>query len=129
MFFRSQFRHLSYTARILFLFDNKKQLLVIPVSITNYGPVGITENETFIQQGGFWQGAYVFNSSLEDFTLRGTITHIENTTDINDYYWIEPDDRINRALYINDYLYTISNLMIRISNLETLTFVEDVELS
>jgi len=112
-----------------FLFDNEKQLLVIPVSITNYGPMEIKENETFIQQSGFWQGAYVFNSSVDEFTLRGTITHIENTTDINNYYWIEPNSTVNRALYINDYIYTISNLMIRISNLETLTLVEDVKLS
>lgn len=112
-----------------FLFDNEKQLLVIPVSITNYGPIEVKEDETFIQQGGFWQGAYVFNSSTEEFTLRGTITHAENVTDTTNYYWIEPDSTVNRAIYINNYLYTISNLKVRISNLETLAFVEEVELS
>jgi uncharacterized secreted protein with C-terminal beta-propeller domain len=112
-----------------FLFNNEKQLLVIPVSMTNYGPIDIKEDETFIQQGGFWQGAFVFNSSTEEFTLRGTITHIENTTDATNYYWIEPDSTVNRALYINDYLYTISNLKVKISNLDTLALVEEVELS
>jgi uncharacterized secreted protein with C-terminal beta-propeller domain len=112
-----------------FLFDNEKQLLVIPISKTNYGPIDNAENETFIRQSGFWQGAYVFKSTIEEFTLRGAITHTENTSNINNYYWIEPGSTVNRSLYINDYLYTISNLMIRISNLETLTLVEDIELS
>ena len=112
-----------------FLFNKEKQLLVIPVSVTNTGPIEIKEDETITQQGGFWQGAYIFNSSTEEFTLRGAITHIENTTDTTTYYWIEPDDRINRTLYINDYLYTISNLKIKISNLDTLVLVDEVELS
>jgi len=112
-----------------FLFNKEKQLLVIPVSVTNTGPIEIKEDEEITQQGGFWQGAYIFNSSTEEFTLRGAITHIENTTDTTTYYWIEPDDRINRTLYINDYLYTISNLKIKISNLDTLVLVDEVELS
>ena len=112
-----------------FLFDKEKQLLVIPVSITNYGQIDMPEGETITQQGGFWQGAIVFNSSTEAFTRRGAITHIENTTDTTTYYWIEPENMVNRAIYINDYIYTISNLKVKISNLETLALVEEVELS
>ena len=112
-----------------FLFNKEKQLLVIPVSVTNTGPIEIKEDEEITQQGGFWQGAYIFNSSTEDFTLKGSITHIENTSDTTTYYWIEPDDRINRTLYINEYLYTISNLKIKISNLDTLVLANEVELS
>ena len=111
-----------------FLFDNEKQLLVIPVSITNYGQIEINENKIFDQQYSLWQGAYVFDSSIEEFTLRGTITHIDNNTDV-DTFWIESDSTVNRALYINDYLYTISNLMIKINNLETLAFIETIDLS
>jgi uncharacterized secreted protein with C-terminal beta-propeller domain len=91
-----------------FLFNREKQLLAIPISITNYGVVDVKENETFVQQGGFWQGAYVFTSSTEDFALRGTVTHSENNTE--PYYWAD-------------------NLKVRINNLETLDFVEEVELS
>ena len=111
-----------------FLFSKEKQILVLPISITNYGPIDVKENDTFTQQAGFWQGVYVFNSSPKEFTLRGTITHTENMTDIN-YYWVDSGNTINRAIYINNYLYTVSNLKIRISNLETLTFIEEVELS
>ncbi len=112
-----------------FLFNKEKQLLVIPVSVTNTGPIEITEDEKITQQVGFWQGAYIFNSSTEEFTLKGSITHIENTTDTTAYYWVEPNDRINRTLFINEYLYTISNLKIKISNLDTLVLVDEVELS
>lgn len=111
-----------------FLFNKEKQLLVIPVSVTNTGPIEIEEDEK-ITQVGFWQGAYIFNSSTEEFTLKGSITHIDNTTDTTAYYWIEPNDRINRTLFINEYLYTISNLKIKISNLDTLVLVDEVELS
>ena len=112
-----------------FLFDKEKQLLVIPVSITNYGQIDIQEGETVTQQGGFWQGVYIFNSSTEEFTRRGVITHTENTTDTTTYYWIEPENIVNRTIYINEYIYTISNLKVKINNLETLAFVEQVELS
>jgi len=111
-----------------FLFSKEKQLLVLPISITNYGPIEIKENDTFVQQAGFWEGVYVFNSSSKEFILRGTITHSENMTDIN-YYWPDSGNTINRAIYIDNYLYTVSNLKIRISNLETLAFIEEVQLS
>src|SRR4030067_539724 len=51
-----------------FLFDKAKQLLVIPVSITQYGAVtpGITEpgGKVISTQGGYWDGAYVFKLTV-----------------------------------------------------------------
>jgi uncharacterized secreted protein with C-terminal beta-propeller domain len=111
-----------------FLFDKEKQLLVIPVSTTNYGVIDIKENETLSEQGGFWQGAYVFTSTANDFILKGRITHIDDGT-AADYYWADSPNWVNRAIYINNYLYTISNSKVKINNLETLDFIDEVELS
>jgi uncharacterized secreted protein with C-terminal beta-propeller domain len=111
-----------------FLFDREKQLLVIPISTTNYGVIDVKENETFNEQGGFWQGAYVFTSTSNDFILKGRITHNENNTN-SDYYWADSPNWVNRAIYINNYLYTISNSKVKINHLETLDFVDEVELS
>lgn len=111
-----------------FLFDREKQLLVIPISTTNYGVIDVKENETFNEQGGFWQGAYVFTSTSNDFILKGRITHNENNTN-SEYYWADSPNWVNRAIYINNYLYTISNSKVKINHLETLDFVDEVELS
>jgi inhibitor of cysteine peptidase len=85
------------------LFNLQKQLLVIPVSISNYQttytfPNGtVTPNMPTISSptigkdvgsypiamsytNEYWQGAYVFNLTPNNgFTLRGTITHLDAT--------------------------------------------------
>ena len=78
-----------------FLFDLQKQLLVIPVSITNYGEIYLQSTQTLppsvpgvspsiISTYSYWQGAYVFNLNLNGgFTLKGTVTHL-NETSLND---------------------------------------------
>jgi hypothetical protein len=50
------------------LFDKQKELLVIPVSVTNYGVIGAEKGEDYASQGGLWQGAYVFNVTTRSFT-------------------------------------------------------------
>ncbi|MGQ9469263.1 MAG: beta-propeller domain-containing protein [Nitrososphaerales archaeon] len=53
---------------------------------------------------GFWQGAYVFNLSLEQgFTLKSNIAHQDNTNRF------ENSLEVKRILYIENVLYTISN--------------------
>ena len=81
------------------LFDLQKQLLVIPVSINNYYYETFVGNNTSGSQitppavpapapsaifGGstmeYWQGAYVFNLSVNGgFTLQGTVTQLNST--------------------------------------------------
>jgi len=101
-----------------FLFDKSRQLLVIPVSMT----VVVKGDEYYTK--GFWQGAYVFNITLSDgFVLRGNVTHQENGVgDWESSYWV------NRALYIHDVLYTISNKKVKMNDLETLQEINEVEL-
>jgi inhibitor of cysteine peptidase len=99
-----------------FLFDKAKELLVIPVSITQYGVIdggngasssGKDIGITPLQKSGYWQGAYVFKLTVAGFELEGGITHQENTN--QQYYYGDYNQNVNRALYIGNTLYTVSN--------------------
>jgi uncharacterized secreted protein with C-terminal beta-propeller domain len=110
-----------------FLFDKQKELLVIPISITNYGVVDSSGKELYMQ-GGYWQGAYVFNATASGFTLRGGITHAENATSSPYYYGLDYGQQVNRALYIGNTLYTVSNSKVQLNNLDTLALIAEVNL-
>jgi inhibitor of cysteine peptidase len=115
-----------------FLLDKQKNLLVIPVSKTQYGAVSPddavdSESKDSYMQSGFWQGAYVFNVTTNGFTLRGGITHQENTT-TTQYYWYDYNMWVHRALYIDNTLYTVSNAKVLLNNLDTLTLITEVNL-
>jgi inhibitor of cysteine peptidase len=111
-----------------FLFDKQKELLVIPISKTNYGVIDAREDETLSQEGGFWQGAYVFKLTTSGFTLRGSITHQENTASSEYYYGYDYSMWVHRALYIDNTLYTVSNSKVLLNNLDTLTLITEVNL-
>jgi uncharacterized secreted protein with C-terminal beta-propeller domain len=110
-----------------FLFDKQKELLVIPISKTNYGVIDSRGAETFEQQVGFWQGAYVFNVTISGFTLRGGITH-QNTTSSEYYYGYDYSRWVHRALYIDNTLYTVSNSIVKLNRLDTLALITEVNL-
>ncbi|TEU05164.1 hypothetical protein E3I90_04815, partial [Candidatus Bathyarchaeota archaeon] len=75
-----------------------------------------------------WQGAYVFNVSIaEGIVYRGRITHMENDADKLGLYYYSPY-YVERALYIDNVLYTISDKKIKMNNLETLQEINEVEL-
>jgi inhibitor of cysteine peptidase len=122
-----------------FLFDKAKELLVIPVSIMHYGVVdggGIVppkaadnvSSSPSIAQGGYWDGAYVFKLTVAGgFEFRGEITHQNNAT--QQYWYGDYNLMINRALYINNTLYTISNAEIKLNNLTDLTQMAEIKLN
>jgi uncharacterized secreted protein with C-terminal beta-propeller domain len=87
------------------LFDAAKEMLVIPCSQSSW------TNDTYV----YTSGAYVFKVSLTDgITLRGVIEH-------GDYQWVE------RALYIGEYLYTISYEMVKVNMLSDLSDVNSLQ--
>ncbi len=110
-----------------FMFDRERNLLVLPVSVAK-----INESQYL---GGVpanawgdtvWQGAYVFTVSLvlnEVIAFRGTITHIEdgNVHDGSHY--------VNRALFIHDVLYTISESKIKMNSLQDLSPIGELSLN
>jgi len=100
-----------------FLFDKSKQLLALPISI----------NEAMWLEGtyygmGYWQGEYVFTTSLTNgFTLKGNVTHQETSVEQwNSSYWIK------RALYIEDVLYTVSDKKVKMNSLTDLSLLREV---
>ena len=117
-----------------FLFDKAKELLVIPVSITQYGVIddgnGASSSGKDIGiaplQGGYWQGAYVFKLTVAGFELEGGITHQENTN--QQYYYGDYNLNVNRALYIGNTLYTVSNTKVLLNNLTDLTQIAEINL-
>ncbi|HDQ06480.1 MAG TPA: hypothetical protein ENN36_07150, partial [Candidatus Bathyarchaeota archaeon] len=99
-----------------FLFDKTKQLLALPVST----------NSLLIRGGdsNYWQGAYIFDVSLEQgFMLEGTITH-QSGTDQYEYNY-----SVQRILYIDDVLYTVSGIKVKMNSLETLAEINEVALN
>jgi inhibitor of cysteine peptidase len=107
-----------------FLLDKQKELLVIPILVNNYGVVDSSGRELEMQ-GNVWQGAYVFKLTLAGFELKGGVTHQENATQL----YIDYNENVNRALYIDNTLYTVSNARVQLNSLDTLAFIADVHLS
>jgi len=112
-----------------FLFDRERELLVIPVRLCeisdeikeqNNGDTGSIYGEpTF-------QGAYVYRLSLEDgFELKGRITHAEGE-DLGSWYGSWGSSTITRTLYIENVLYTISEKMVKMNDLDSLNEINDV---
>ncbi|MFQ6129309.1 MAG: beta-propeller domain-containing protein [Candidatus Hadarchaeaceae archaeon] len=104
-----------------FLFSRSKNLLVIPAGYH------------------FQQDAYVFHVSPENgLILKGTITHSENAEAPSSYsigllpirisYRPSYNYSVKRSLYIDNVLYTISDELIKMNDLEDLDEVNKLEL-
>jgi len=113
-----------------FLFDRDRNLLAFPVLVAEINENQYPEGVPPFAYGDFvWQGVYVFNITESNLTLRGGITHIENTEEfLKSGYYFYSDYDVQRTLYIDDLLYTVSNKMIRINNLADLQQVNEVRL-
>ncbi len=110
-----------------FLFDKEKGLLVIPV---NLAVIDVPENQrsswTYGKQVS--QGAYVFDINLDGgFTLKGTITHINQTTSTQSY-WQTQQYWVTRSLYIDNTLITVSNAKLKLNSLTNLAEIATVNL-
>jgi inhibitor of cysteine peptidase len=111
------------------LFDKAKNLLVIPVWVAEIDETKYLEGVPDWAYGDFvWQGAYVFDISLNGIVLRGQITHMEDgTTNYGYYYYTSPI--VQRILYIEDVLYTISSMKVKMNNLQSLSEISQVNIS
>jgi len=113
------------------LFDRSKNLLVLPVLVAEIGEGKYPYGDTPEAYGEYvWQGAYVFNISLdEEMSLKGRITHYDSQSQLTerDYYFTS-DYSVERSLYIDDVLYTISAKKISMNSLEDLSQISEVGL-
>lgn len=95
------------------LFSKERELLAFPLSC---------------DEGGHYQQGYVvFNINLvTGFTEKDFITHITSDNDSDEYYYNK--NYIQRGLYINNYLYTVSEGKIQVNELSNLEKVTDITL-
>src|SRR5438552_710699 len=106
------------------LFDRSLNLLVIPLTIAQAQPNATC---TWCYNPLVWQGAYVFNVTIQDgIVLRGGITHLA-TGQLPS--WNNSSFFVTRALYIGSVLYTISNNTVKMNSLSDLTELNSVNLA
>lgn len=111
-----------------FLFSKSKNFLVMPILLAEIDEERYQgEVPPYVHGEYVWQGAYVFDFSLENgFVLKGRITHLENET-TEGYYFFSPYS-VKRSLYIDNVLYTVSDKSIKMHDLEDLSEVNTVGL-
>ncbi len=113
-----------------FLFSKEKSLLVIPVLLAEINRDQYPEGATDFAYGDYkFQGAYVFELTLDrGFVLKGRVTHVaDDSFDKSGYYFFSPAS-VKRSLYIGDYLYTLSDAMLKINKLADLAEVKGIKL-
>jgi len=113
-----------------FLFDEQKNLLVIPILLAELSEEQKQEKKSGSEYGKYtYQGAYVYNLSLDrGFELKGRITHKEGSFEKEGYFYYEDKTAVKRSLYIGDFLYTISEAKVMINNLADLQKINEIYL-
>jgi inhibitor of cysteine peptidase len=108
-----------------FMFDKKKNLIVIPVREVKETPRYDERYGYYMQR--VWQGAYVFNITLQDgFKLKGRVSHLDDYEE-DMYYWNSPG-AVRRSMYMDDVLYTVSARKILMNDLDNLTAINGIDL-
>lgn len=114
-----------------FLFDEEKQLLVIPVRLCEISDEIKQQyhNNTAGIRGDFtFQGAYVYRLSIEEgFTYVGRISHGEIEEEKN-WWWYWGSSTVTRSLYIENILYTISEDMVKLNDIQSLEEIKSISL-
>lgn len=113
------------------LFSREKNLLAFPVTVMEQLSSG-DSNANLPRYGSFaFQGAYVYNIDLVNgFQLKGRITHLtpEDYQQAGDH-WYQSDKNVERVLYINDTLYTLSGSTIKAHTLPDLKYINSLNLN
>lgn len=105
-----------------FLFSKEKNLLSIPVSLTSM----------LSSYRRYFSGALVFSIENSRFQLRGQIDHSDGGKYQRSDYFCGSycyDNSVQRALYIQDALYSLSNKYLKVNNLSDLTLLRSLKLT
>lgn len=105
------------------LFSREKNLLAFPIRVAEVIGEQMYHNNGIPVSGSFaFQGAYVYNLDLKDgFRLKGKISHISSDEYLKSgQNWYGSEKNINRILYIEDNLYTLSNSMIKVNDINSM---------
>ena len=109
---KGTYSELLYNHKAL-LFSKEKNIIAFPISIT-----GDDYNVTF-------QGAIVYGLTLnKGFELKGKISNTAN--ELDKYYSV---NSVQRIIYIGDTLYTLSNSLIKATDMNTMKETGHVDLS
>jgi uncharacterized secreted protein with C-terminal beta-propeller domain len=111
------------------LFSREKNLLAFPVTVTavQKQPDGTTVPE----YGKFtFQGAYIYNIDLVNgFKLKGTISHISDEEYLKSGdYWYGSNKNIQRIMYMDNVLYTISNNKLMAHDMNSLNKLGELQI-
>jgi len=117
------------------LFDQKSGLLAFPIKVFQDIKVPLeddSETDVFFKSVQTFQGAYIYNLNLENgFEQKGTVTHFtdEQVEAFMDNFWpYYHDDNVQRIIFMDDVLYTISYGKIKASDRETIEEINEVEI-
>ena len=114
---RGTYSELLYNHKSL-LFSKEKNIIAFPISIS--------EEENNYRSNLKFQGAIVYGLDLENgFTLKGQIAHMQITDGYKDYDYTK---QVERIIYINNNLYTLSKGIIKVTNMENMEEVETINL-
>ena len=110
-----------------FFYEPTRSLLVLPIHLAIVNTTQYGGNPPPYAYGQFvWQGVYIFKVTLDQgIAYQGRISHINNTA--TTYYWDSPGF-INRALNIENVLYTISANMIQMHDINNLSNIGTIDL-
>lgn len=111
-----------------FLFSRPKNLMVIPILLAEIDEEKYPQGVSPSTHGDYtWQGAYVFDISQRGINLRGRVTHLDSddVLDKSGFYLSSPAS-IKRSLFMDDTLYTVSDLMVKMNDLVSLHEVNGV---
>jgi|Deesub1362A_J573_1020465.scaffolds.fasta_scaffold00091_36 uncharacterized secreted protein with C-terminal beta-propeller domain len=103
------------------LFDREKNLLAFPITVAE-----IKHHSAAMppwEYGAFtFQGAYVYRLTLDrGFEWKGGITHLTAEDYLKaGHHWPHSDRHVQRILYINENLYTLSEGLVKANDLNTL---------
>jgi len=108
-----------------FLFDKTKELLVLPITLAEIKG-GKTSDNQYGEQT--FQGAYVYKINLsEGFKLKGRVSHIRAEEELKSGNYYDWQTRVKRSLFMNNTLYTLSDLRLKANNLSDLSEIKFLE--
>ncbi|MBU0957730.1 MAG: beta-propeller domain-containing protein, partial [Nanoarchaeota archaeon] len=112
-----------------FMFDKERNILVIPVDLAEINESKYEEQDMAWAYGdNVWQGAYVFNIDSNMISLRGMITHDDDREETGARWYYAGKFAVKRSLFMDNYLYTVSDAVVKAHNLQTVHEISKVDL-
>ena len=112
------------------MFDNKRDIFAIPVYATKVAKK-VYEGKEYDNVIGQFDGAFVIKVSEKGFDTKGKITHYteKQIADMEDNYYYDYNKKIQRCVQIGDNLYTLSQGMVKVNNINTLKEIKSLKLN